>query len=289
MKSEICCTYIYFCVFVFQVSGGEDTDKLQAVLGDYKNVASLIMRAPNTNSLMGVERQPATPLPSGKFFPNKSNNHKDRGRDLSRHFGSSVDTQSAPKFDNRTQKVSGQQGQVNTKVKPSNVTNSSASNSSRASYGDDKSSLGKSHRPDHVKSGSQSSASTPKTSSSSNSQKLPKPDLTNQSVKKEVPVSQSTKHPPVSSREPVLQSLNQEFIGQSRSDGQKSNTKPVSSSENKFSDGSRKFDSVLKEKEENRNTNSSRNKNRPKIHIPEVRHTFNCISYILRNVIEKML
>ena len=267
-----CGTWLYTCVIdchrcILQVSGGEDTDKLQLVLGDYRNVAHHIMRS--TNSLMGVERQPPTPGPSGKY--NMDNQFDSRNRDPSR-LSQGV---------NRIKSATSQQGQQDLKLKNTNLTSSGSSVSSNRPYSDEKttSSLGNSsklNRTDHQRSGGGpgATASSQKSHSSTiNSQKLPKPEPANQSVKKESTLSQSTKHPPISNREPLLQSLNQELIGQTRGDANKSNSnsKPVVNSESKVSENSGKFNSVLKEKEvENRNNNSSRNKNRPKIFIPEV-------------------
>lgn len=250
-------------IIYLQVSGGEDTEKLQDLLGDYKKMSGFILRG--TTSLMGVERQPATPLPSSKY--NNAENHFDRTRDPSRQ------SHSAVKLENKMKSASGPQGQ-DTKVKNTNVTSNSSANSNR-SYSEDKSSLvnsAKTNRTDHQRPSSQSSTSSQKSSSLVNSQKLPKPEPANQSVKKEPTLPQSIKPPPVSNREPVLQSLNQELIGQSRKDTTKSISKPAVNLDNKVSESSGKFDSVLKEKEvENRNTNRSKNKNGPKIVIPEVR------------------
>lgn len=254
-----------------QVSGGEDTDKLQDLLGDYKKMSPFIMRG---TSSLGVERQPATPLPGGKY--NNRENNLDRSRDPSRQ------SHSAVKLENRIKSVPGQQGQ-NTKVK--NAVNNYSGASSNRSFSDDKSSLvnsAKMNHTDHQRPSAQSSASSQKSSSLVNSQKLPKPEPPNQSTKKE-PTLSTKQHPPVSNREPVLQSLNQELIGQSRTDAAKSNSKPVLNSENKVTESAGKFDSVLKEKEvENRNTNSCKNKNRPRVFIPEVR---NMLSEILRSTL----
>lgn len=249
---------------MFQVTGGEDTDKLQAVLGDYSNVSSLIMRA--NSALMGVERQPATPLPSSKH-----NNHFDRSRDLARHHVS--DPQRNLKPENRTKVPLGPPIQSDVKVKSASVTSAGNSGANR----DDKSSLSnatKLQRNDHHRSNSQSSTSSQKSVNSVQSQKMPKPEVVNHSVKKEQPVTQSTKQQPVSSREPVLQSLNQELIGQSKQNVTKSNSKPAGYSDKVSAEGTGKFDSVLKEKEENRNINS-KVKSRPKLHIPEVRNPIN--------------
>lgn len=266
---------------------GEDEDRgrLMGVLGRFEDFSNY-MRKSRLNDMVGVERQPPTPLPGKSadksFFKSSSASRNlsyssssgshSRPNKASASYHGSANNKGDVKYKQASSSVTGADGK--TKHVPSGNVLKTEQGASRASSSD-RTSLQNINT-------SKKSDQKPESFTGNDHNKLVSLDQhksaerdQSQSTRKDT-VSHSIKHPPVRDREPVLQSINQELIGQSKTEMHQSGTtypktnKPVvKSTESKVADAR----AVLKEKEENRNAdvmNGVKLKNRPKLHIPEV-------------------
>ena len=259
---------------------GEDAN-IGRIMGvrfeDFNN----IIKQCRTTDVVGVERQPATPLPGKsvdrKFFnsnlasrsldyQSSSSSSSSRSNRSAAHSQNSVNSSRNDKYNKSGHNSLSHDGKG--KSVSSSQSSKGESGYSRTT-GSDRSSLhNSSQKPDQKP---ESSHDHNKLVSSDHS-KSERGQTQAHSSKKES-VLQSVK--PNRTREPVLQTMKKELIGQAKPENNQSfasNQKSSSSratAENK--DGRQMTDSrtVLKEKEENRNADAKL-KNRPKLHIPEV-------------------
>ncbi|XP_045204662.2 AF4/FMR2 family member 4-like isoform X2 [Mercenaria mercenaria] len=265
-----------------------DTGRIMGVLGRFEDFSNIMKQCRYTD-VVGVERQPATPRPGKsvdrQFFKSSSastnsnyQSSSSRPNKPSAHgHNSATNSKSDVKYNKPVHTLSSADG------KAKNVSSSYGSkteSSSNRTSSSDRSSLQNANslrKPDQKP---ESSIANDHKLVTSDQSKSDRHQNLSQSAKKDL-VSQSVKHPPIRNREPVLQSINNELIGQSKPEihqsgtsNQKSSTSKVVAKNSENKDGKQPSDSrtVLKEKEENRNgdvVNGAKLKNRPKLHIPE--------------------
>ncbi|WAQ99908.1 AFF2-like protein [Mya arenaria] len=220
----------------------DDFVKVRHALGSFEAAEGLFK-----HGAFGIERQPPTPLPGDKkrksfpTVPPPSSKPREGG-------GSSLQKSDTRKQSDSTVR-SGSDTRVKPEVKPDPGKRLSNETSSV-------------HKHDQ-KPAQQSVNSNQKTSSSS-SQKVPKPD----SVKQTPVLHSSNKNPVVIKREPVLETFNQKYVVQSKGESSKTATKSAPSLTSKAPETSTESRPVLKEKEGYKNVNG-RIKPRPQLHIPE--------------------
>ena len=245
--------------YLFQGSNDDNESKrLRSVLGKYEEMSTVIMSG-KTAELMGVERQPSTPLPGKKgrnSFPDlqKPNRPNTAARSIQHGFGdkkgASVEESSSSHSKPNKNLMRPPSSAERTKVKSSHGESRSSSSES-------------SHRSDHKSDSRSDSAARGHKPSKPSVQTVPK--TTDHHIDHRHTAKNATH-----SREPVLQELGKEL---SKSTSKQGSSKPSGRPGDQVENREAKDPiSVLTVKEENRNDPvlNGRNRHRPRIQLPEV-------------------